>query len=333
MRILTGTFLAALLLNEAAPAAQRPQDTRANGGDKKTKLRFTVGKETTYVTRPVDRDGYIDYVAALNGQLRSGVTPDNNAAVLLWKAMGPRPEKSNMPPEFFRWLGSPAPPEVGDYHLPLNRFLTDRLRLDQKQITAVHEQLEAACRRPWTAKQYPHLAGIAIETMACDADLVLLDRTKLDAKTLQSYLTDLQKLPPMPPLADVVDLFERFGFLEAVMLVNRHGFDHLGTIAGGGTVDDFAPGIARFAQDIDWDPALRAGNQWCDRLAAAVRLTERSARAQRLTQLAKELKDLKAKMLESGALAEAVSGKGATPQTRGKAVGELLITLTIPALD
>src|SRR5437667_3952129 len=159
MRILTGTFLAALLLNEAAPAAQRPQDTRANGGDKKTKLRFTVGKETTYVTRPVDRDGYIDYVAALNGQLRSGVTPDNNAAVLLWKAMGPRPEKSNMPPEFFRWLGSPAPPEVGDYHLPLNRFLTDRLRLDQKQITAVHEQLEAACRRPWTAKQYPHLAG------------------------------------------------------------------------------------------------------------------------------------------------------------------------------
>src|SRR5205814_2412347 len=53
----------------------------------------------------------------------------------------------------------PAPPEVGDYHLPLNRFLTDRLRLDQKQITAVHEQLEAACRRPWTAKQYPHLAG------------------------------------------------------------------------------------------------------------------------------------------------------------------------------
>src|SRR5207249_11357859 len=205
----------------------------------------------------------------------------------------------------------PAPPEVGDYHLPLNRFLTDRLRLDQEQITAVYEQLEAACRRPWTAKQYPHLAGwlkendkplvvvhvavkrshyyspvvparnekklahlygapiphvqqcrdlgaalaaratlragegrydaarqdslachrlgrhvahrasiiehlvgIAIETMACDADLVLLDRTKLDAKTLQSYLADLQKLPPMPPLADVVDLFERFGFLE-----------------------------------------------------------------------------------------------------------------------
>src|SRR5439155_24007823 len=58
-----------------------------------------------------------------------------------------------------------------------------------------------------------HLVGIAVETIACDADLVLLDRTKRDAKALQGYLTDLQKLPPMPPLAGAVDLCERFGFL------------------------------------------------------------------------------------------------------------------------
>src|SRR5205823_12780785 len=84
---------------------------------------------------------------------------------------------------------------------------------------------------------------------------------------------------------------------------------------------------------IDWDPALRAANQWFDRLAAATRLTERSARTQRLAQLAKELKELKAKLTDIGALAKAVAGTDATPQTRGKAVGDILLTLAIPAVE
>ena len=101
----TAACLAALALGTCAysVAAQDKQDPAGTG--KKTKLRFTVSKETTHVTTPVDKDGYIDYVAALNERLRRGVTPDNNAAVLLWKAMGPHPEKSSMPAEFFRWLG------------------------------------------------------------------------------------------------------------------------------------------------------------------------------------------------------------------------------------
>src|SRR5712664_4809777 len=59
---------------------------------KKAKGKFTVGKDTTYVTGPLDKDGYIDYPAALNERLGKGVTPENNANVLIWKALGPRPE-------------------------------------------------------------------------------------------------------------------------------------------------------------------------------------------------------------------------------------------------
>ena len=33
---------------------------------KERRPRFTVSKETTYVTDPPDKDGYIDYAAALN---------------------------------------------------------------------------------------------------------------------------------------------------------------------------------------------------------------------------------------------------------------------------
>src|SRR2546430_914313 len=64
------------------------------------KGKFTMSKETTFVTEPVDKDGYIDYVAALNDRLRQGVTPENNANVLIWKALGPRPEGTTLGSEF-----------------------------------------------------------------------------------------------------------------------------------------------------------------------------------------------------------------------------------------
>src|SRR5437870_5725121 len=91
---------ASLLAADDVPA------TKPSVAVKKLTPRFTVGKETTAVTGPLDRDGYIDYVTALNQRLARGATPTNNANVLFWKAIGPRPEGgTTMPPEFFDWLG------------------------------------------------------------------------------------------------------------------------------------------------------------------------------------------------------------------------------------
>jgi hypothetical protein len=74
---------------------------------------FTISPETTYITGPLDAEGYVDYPAALNERLSKGVTPENNANVLIWQALGPRPEGRPMPPEYFRWLGVEQPPEEG----------------------------------------------------------------------------------------------------------------------------------------------------------------------------------------------------------------------------
>ena len=48
----------------------------AAGGhdDSKPEPKLPLGKETTYVTRPLDRNGYIDYEAALNERLGRGIT-------------------------------------------------------------------------------------------------------------------------------------------------------------------------------------------------------------------------------------------------------------------
>jgi hypothetical protein len=51
--------------------------------------KLILSKATTFVTEPLDDTGYPDYYAAINERMSRGVTPDNNAAVLLVQAFGP----------------------------------------------------------------------------------------------------------------------------------------------------------------------------------------------------------------------------------------------------
>src|SRR5262245_22238384 len=93
--------------------------------------KLPVGRDTTYVAGPIDKNGYIDYEAALNAILSKGVTPDNNANALLWKAWGPKPEGGDgMPAEYFKQLGIEEPPPDGEYFIDLGRYLKDVLQIN-----------------------------------------------------------------------------------------------------------------------------------------------------------------------------------------------------------
>ena len=135
----------------------------AAGQDKKPKAKFTISKETTYLTGPVDADGYIDYVAALNERLGKGVTAENNANALLWQAPGPKPERSSrdpVSPEFFRRMGIAVPPEQGEYLVPLFNYMREQLQLySGSQMDAINEQERRAKERSWTADDSPQLAA------------------------------------------------------------------------------------------------------------------------------------------------------------------------------
>jgi hypothetical protein len=132
-----------------------------NAEPKKPKPRFPLGKETTYVTEPLDAGGYIDYAAALNERLRRGVTPENNANVLLWKAFGPCPEGRKMPEgfeEYFKWLGIKPPPEKGDYFLSRSRYLKEHLKIEQiEENHPIYEESQRCSQRPWAAKECPNI--------------------------------------------------------------------------------------------------------------------------------------------------------------------------------
>jgi hypothetical protein len=128
--------------------------------DEPPKSKVPLGKETTYVTGPLDKHGYIDYEAALNERLGKGITPEKNANVLLWKALGPAPEGGKgMPPEFFKRLGIDEPPEGGDYFIDLTRYMKDHLQLDPNDFQTVYDQQSRASRRPWAEKDYPDIAA------------------------------------------------------------------------------------------------------------------------------------------------------------------------------
>jgi hypothetical protein len=135
-----------------------------NGGEKKaeknSRPRITIGKDTTYLTKPRDADGYVDYTAALNERLRQGVTPDNNANVLLWQAFGPIPRGEKVRAEFFAAMGMTAPPEQGDYLIALYPFLKKHYKNDPAKDEAfLSAETDRVAERPWTAKQYPHIAA------------------------------------------------------------------------------------------------------------------------------------------------------------------------------
>jgi hypothetical protein len=126
--------------------------------EEKPSPKFPLGKETTYITEPLDKDGYLDYEAALNDRLGKGITPEKNANTLIWKVIGPRTEGYEMPAEFFKRLGIEPPPEHGDYFIDLHRYMRHIKLEDEKHLEILEQQIRAE-QRPWSAKDFPLLAA------------------------------------------------------------------------------------------------------------------------------------------------------------------------------
>ncbi len=145
-----------LMVQSAQGAADAAPATAQAAGTPRPKI--TVSKQTTYVTGPLRPDGYVDYVAAINARYSRGVTVENNAAVLLCRALGPgqfeHPETRS---QFFRRLGIAEPPKEGHYLKAVREFVVDR-EGDRPLITETEKQLETAQRRPWSKEEFPLLA-------------------------------------------------------------------------------------------------------------------------------------------------------------------------------
>jgi type II secretory pathway pseudopilin PulG len=397
---------------------------------------FTVSPETTYVTGPVDAEGFVDYPAALNDRLADGVPPEKNAKVLIWQCLGPHPEGGTMPmpPEYFRRLGVPSPPEEGDYFVPWEKYfqahlqpapgagatgmereqwdgrqdrarrwpwkaadepeLADWLRQNEKPLAVAIEATKRplyynplvstssdprsarligsllpsvqrcrsvgdalvcramdragagdydgawqdllACQRLGRlvargATLIENLVGIALVSIATNAEITLLGHGKHSSKQILAWLADLRNLPPMPPLADKLAVGERFMTLDALMGIAATGprlLEQLGDAPGSSRPPN--PVLERLARrSIDFDPAFRNVNRMFDRCAEACRQADRATRKQEFAKIVADVQEMKAAAAATGPLGQATMGKA----TRGEHIGNLLISLLLPAFE
>ena len=76
---------------------------------------IVVSNETTRLTEPLDESGNVDYFDAIRRQQKQGVTPENNAAVLIWQALGRMDLDDDQVAPLCRELGIVSLPAEGDY--------------------------------------------------------------------------------------------------------------------------------------------------------------------------------------------------------------------------
>ncbi|MCH8042981.1 MAG: hypothetical protein IID44_04620 [Planctomycetes bacterium] len=160
--VLTMTAWVALVAASVAGRGAEPGKAK-KAADKKNAWqpgKITISKETTRITGPLRKDGYVDYVEALNRRASKGVTPQNNAAVLLLRAMGPGAVDKDVRVAYFKRLGIDLLPEKGDYFLNVGEYLKKtRPKTWEDDDDRFWDADVTAWDRPWSAKQYPLIAG------------------------------------------------------------------------------------------------------------------------------------------------------------------------------
>lgn len=132
---------------------------QADGVTSPTKPKFTLSRETTFFTGPLDKDGYVDYATALNRHFGAAVTPEKNAYAVLLHVAG-KPAINDLPQtgKVLQLLGIETIPEQSQL-LFYQTYLTERLRFRLAQSSELVRQELEARRRPWQAEDYPYLAA------------------------------------------------------------------------------------------------------------------------------------------------------------------------------
>ena len=382
--------------------------------------KFKFGRDATFVDGPLDKDGYIDYEAALNQRLKGKITPETNAVVLLLQCLGPKPEGAALHQDFYKALGIEAPADVGDYLVQYNRhFVLEMQSRDPRGFFDLEAKLKL---RPWTKDDSPKhaewvklnqkpleiaveasnrkdyyfplisrmrggehgpllgallptvqkcrelasllafratwhlgagkiddafsdalavhrlgrlltrgasfielLVGIAIESIAHQTDLTLLEQAGPTAKQILAYQVELEKLQPRGSVADKIGLFERFLYLDSVQHTLRTGTgDLLGGEFRGRTPE-------QILETLDWNAVLTMGNRHYDRMDAALRKPTRGERLQASVAI-----DLELGKLQNDAKNVVIDPNDPPAKVRTdltQKIGPMYIALLMPAIQ
>ena len=175
----------ASLMLLAAPDAETVEPKRAEA------VGLQIGRDTTVVTEPLDKDGFPDFVAALNQRMSAGVSRDDNFWVLMWPALG-NAERSReeylQKVEQSLGVSIDREPRFLD---PVRMAGTDYSEPAGEQIGKDWEQ---AMSRPWTREEFPQLA----RWVDAHADVLEeVHKACLRPKAYAPIVADADEYPPL----------------------------------------------------------------------------------------------------------------------------------------
>ena len=159
-KTLVGVFV--LFVNAAVSAHSAENATKAENPAAAKPPKITVSEETTRFIEPLREDGSLDCVRLLNEIAGKDVTPENNGAVLVWQAIGPKEIPREHREKFFKLLGVPTLPDEGEYLVTLDDFVMQKRngKLVEEDYDRISDSLDEAMKRPWSEDEFPELAEL-----------------------------------------------------------------------------------------------------------------------------------------------------------------------------
>jgi hypothetical protein len=157
---------------------------------------------------------------------------------------------------------------------------------------------------------------------------------KLTPMQLATCVREERELVAASPVAEKMDLAERFTLLDAMMLSAKHGDPFmerlLESLSGGKSrklpANDGGLAARLFTQNTIWDPSLRKANRVYDRCVAACRIADRIQRERELKEIQNEFGAIVTHTVTTEPLERLLMG----PKSRGELSGDLIITQLHP---
>lgn len=196
-----------------------------------TRPAFTIGKDTTLVDGPLNVDGTVNYMGAINALLSKGVTKENNAAIPLLKADANNEFERVKLVGICEELGIPVPVKEVGLIQSLNLFAREQNGGKQtEELTAQVDGWDRAMiAKPWKGTEMPVVEawikggekGYGLIEEACRRDRFYVPL--VSAKTPPTFMDS------MPPLAFI---------RQAGMMLAARGMLRAGSGDLQGTLED-----------------------------------------------------------------------------------------------
>jgi hypothetical protein len=190
-----------------------------------------------------------------------------------------------------------------------------------QDLFALHRLGRLVAQGPSLVEQ---LVGLAIANGASNGTITLLHEGQPSADEARQIMNDLATLPYFNGFGTSMDGLERLSFLDTVTRLGSGEVDPE-TLKMIGMSDDFDfLGHVR----VDWNTALRKGNQFYDRYVAAARLPTFAERQNAFAQIEMDVQRMAQSLGVDTVVAAVLS-----PSSRSDAVASIVIAQFMPAVE